>query len=353
MAETVLTRNYGCGACPIRCGRTIKVESGPYQTVEGGGPEYETLTCFGALCLIHNLEAVCLANELCNRYGLDTISTGAAIAFAMEAFEKGYLDTGDTGGVRLEWGNPDALIAMIHQMGRREGLGWLLTQGVVRAAEEIGGTTSEFAIHVKGLELPMHDPRAYSSVAVGYATANRGACHLQASSHMWERAPQVYTAPIPNMPHEWFDDRFGTENKGKFVKQCQDFMCVMDSLRICKFILNGKVSVDEMARWATWVTGFEYTGADLMEAGDRLYNLKRMYNVRHGISRKDDTLPSRILTWKRQTGGAAEFLPRLGEQLSEYYEARGWTEEGIPSEETLARLGLEFTIADLPSNKAD
>ena len=162
----------------------------------------------------------------------------------------------------------------------------------------------------------------------------------------------MFAGIIPTMPTDWFADRFGTENKGKMVVQTQNLMSAMDGLKVCKFALSGKVSVDEMARWVSWVTGWEISPAELMETGERLFNLKRMYNTRLGLSRKDDTLPSRLLTSKRKTGGAAEFLPRLGEQLSDYYEARGWTEEGLPTAGTLERLGLGFTVVDLPGGRA-
>ncbi|MCL5257439.1 MAG: aldehyde ferredoxin oxidoreductase family protein [Chloroflexi bacterium] len=348
MAEHYLVRNYHCASCPIGCGRVIKVENGPYKTAEGAGPEYETLTALGALCLNDNLEVIMLGNELCNRYGVDTISAGAAIAFAMEAYEKGMISQEDAGGLDLRWGNPEAIIGLIHQIGKGEGLGLLLGEGVRIASERLGGLAPEWAIHVKGLECAMHDPRAYHSMATGYATGNRGGCHLQSASYLWERGPQAFKTAIPTMPFEWYEDRHGLENKGKLTVNCQNLMSVMDSLKLCKFVFNGRVGIENFANWTSCITGLDISADELMEAGERLYNLKRMYNVRHGISRKDDTLPSRILSHKRGTGGSAEFLPKFGEQLSEYYDARGWTEEGIPAEETLRRLGLDFAVKHLP-----
>lgn len=349
MAEKILVETYHCGACPIGCGRVVKVDGGPYQMAEGAGPEYETLASLGALCLNDDLESIALGNDLCNRYGLDTISVGGVIAFGMECYEKGLITKEDAGGLDLSWGNPDAVIGMIHQIGKREGVGRLLGEGVKVAAETIGGLAPEYAIHVKGLECAMHDPRAYHSLAVGYATGNRGACHLQGQSHIWERAPKNLQNAMPALPSDWFADRHGTQGKGKLVAQTQNLMSLLDSLKICKLLLNSRVGVDDFARWTSWVTGWEINGAELMEAGERMYNLKRMYNVRHGASRKDDTLPARILSHKRGSGGAADFLPRLGELLSEYYEARGWREEGIPAGATLQRLGLEFAIQHLPA----
>ncbi|MCL5046604.1 MAG: aldehyde ferredoxin oxidoreductase family protein [Actinobacteria bacterium] len=335
LTQTMLVKRFYCGSCIVGCGRVVKMEKGPYAGVDGAGPEYETMAALGSLCLVDNIEAVAQANELCNRYGLDTISTGTAVAFAMECYEKRILTAADA-GVSLEWGSEEALISLIHQIGRAQGLGRLLGQGVRRAAEEVGGLAPEFAMHVKGLELPAHDPRAYNSLAVGYATSNRGACHLQALSHIFERS-----VSMPEIGVDKPLDRFADTDKGRMTARAQDLMAVMDSLKLCKFILFGGVTATHMATWLSQVTGETVTVAGLLDIGERVFNLKRLYNVRCGISRKDDTLPNRILQLRRKEGGAADNLPPLGKMLSDYYQCRGWSEEGIPLPETLERLGLQ------------
>ncbi len=335
IAETVLSGRYFCDACVLGCGRKVKIEKGPYAGVDGAGPEYETVALLGSNCLIDDLEALCFANELCNRFGLDTISTGAAIAFGMEAYEKGLIDREDTGGTELRWGSPEALIEMIKLIGQNKGLGKILGKGVKKASEELGRNSIEFAMHIKGLELPAHDPRGYNAGAVGFATSSRGACHLSGLSHIFER---LLKAPEIGIPEPM--DRFQVEGKGILAAKTQNLMGMMDSLKLCKFILFGGITLTHIVQWYRDVTGREMTIDEFMKTGERIFNLKRLYNVRLGISRKDDTLPFRSLTFKRAGKGLTPHLPPLGEMLSEYYEYRGWSEDGIPTPEKLKELGL-------------
>jgi len=335
MTETVLTGRYYCDACLLGCGRRIKVEKGPYAGVEGAGPEYETLALLGSSCLIDDLEALCFANELCNRFGLDTISTGGVIAFSMEAYEKGLIDKEDTGGVELRWGNAEALIEMIKMIAQKKGFGELLGKGIKKASEEIGKNSSEFAMHIKGLEIPAHDPRGYNAGGVGFATSSRGACHLAGLSHTFER---VLKAPEIGIPEPL--DRFQVEGKGVLAAKTQNLMGMMDSLKLCKFILFAGVTISDIVKWYEYVTGKEMTIDEFIKTGERIFNLKRLYNVRLGISRKDDFLPLRFLTLKRVGKALTPNLPPFGQMLSEYYEYRGWSEEGIPTAEKLRELGL-------------
>jgi aldehyde:ferredoxin oxidoreductase len=337
MAETVLSGKYYCYSCILGCGRKVRVEDGRYSPVEGAGPEYETVAMLGANVLVDNLKAICKANELCNRYGLDTISTGAVIAFAIEARERGLISGAEA--EKLRWGDPDSIIEMIHKIGGREGLGWILGEGVKRAAESIGGLALEFALHVKGLELPAHDPRAHNSVGLGYATASRGACHNQACSHIYERV-----CILPELGYPEVQDRFGVKGKGVFVAKLQDYMALFDSLKLCKFLVIGNVQPSHIRRWLKCVTGWDMEVDGLMKIGERISNLKRLYNVKLGLSRIRDTLPPRILTL-RKGGGAGQNLPPLNEMLAEYYEYRGWDEFGIPTYNRLKMLGLEDEAA--------
>jgi aldehyde:ferredoxin oxidoreductase len=335
LSETLLTGRYFCDACLLGCGRRVKVEKGPYAGVDGAGPEYETLALLGSNCLIDNLEALCYANELCNRFGLDTISLGGAVAFGMEAYEKGLIDQEDTGGIELRWGNAEALMEMIKQIAENKGFGKVLGKGVKKASEEIGSNSIEFAMHTKGLELPAHDPRGYNAGAVAFATSSRGACHLSGLSHTFER---VLKSPEIGIPEPL--DRFQVEGKGILAAKSQNLMGMMDSLKLCKFILFGGITLTHIVKWYRDVTGREMTIDQFMKTGERIFNLKRLYNTRLGISRKDDTLPFRSLTFKRIGKGLTPHLPPLGQMLGEYYEYRGWSEDGIPTPEKLKELGL-------------
>ena len=335
ISETILTNRYFCDACILGCGRKIKIVSGPYAGLEGAGPEYETLALLGSNCLIDNLEALCFANELCNRFGLDTMSTGGVIGFAMEAYEKGLIDREDTDGIELRWGNAEALIKMIKMIALKKGIGKLLGKGVKRAAEEIGKNSIEFAMHVKGLEPAATDPRGYNAGSISFATASRGACHVSGLSHSFER---VLKSPEMGIPEPV--DRFQVEGKGILTAKTQNLMGMLDSLKLCKFLLFGGITITNMVKWYNDVTGREMTIDNFIKIGERIFNLKRLYNVRLGISRKDDTLPFRFLTCKRTGKGLTSNLPPFGQMLSEYYEYRGWSEEGIPTQEKLRELGL-------------
>lgn len=337
MAETILKKKFYCGSCPIGCGRDVEVTEGPYKGVKGAGPEYETVGLLGANCMIDNLEAIAYANEICNRLGIDTISAGGAVAFAMELFEHDMIDIEDTGGIKLEWGNSDAMIDTIKLIGNGEGIGKILGMGVKKAAEIIGGISSEFAIHVKGLEFPAHDPRGMNSLAVGYATSNRGACHLHAGGFYFEKG-----VTMPELGYTETQDRLSSEGKGKLTFHSQNIMCIMDSLKLCKMLLFGRVTLTDIVEWIEEVIGWDFTIEELMEAGERIFNLQRLYNIEYcGISRKDDTLPSRILSQPRGDEGTGSNVPHLGKMLHEYYEMRGWTSEGIPSEERIKKLSLD------------
>ena len=335
MAKTILTRRFACGRCFIACGRVVQVRQGPFkQKEEIGGPEYETLAMLGSNCLVDDLSAIARANELCNRYGLDTISTGAVIAFAMEAYERGLVTKKDTDGLELVWGSSDAVIQLICQIAERRGLGNILADGVLQAAKSLSGEAQEFAIHVKGLEVPAHDPRAQMGLALEYATANRGACHLQAFSFPFEDGDTM-----PDLGYPESLDRFATEGKAELVAKMQNFMSLLDSLKSCKFTMFCGFGPKRQLECLRYITGWDMDLPEFLKTGERIFNLKRAYNVRCGISRKDDVLPPRILTHRR--GGGTEELPFLNEMLNRYYEYRGWDEFGRPRKEKLRELDLE------------
>ena len=341
IAETIFERHTHCFACPIGCGKTVKVGDGPYAGVYGHGPEYETLAGFGGNCQCDDLNAISWMNDLCNRYGLDTISTSSVLAFAMEAYEKGLISRGQTGGLDLTWGNADAMIGAIHAIARREGIGELLADGVRAAAQRIGPEAEAFAIHVKGLEIPYHDPRSFVDMAANYATAVRGACHLESLSY-WLGYGVRYDV------YGWYNpgdyDRLDSVGKGQVAVDFQNYMAVYNPLGICKFIAKGKVEPQHIADLVNAALGWSWTAQDLLLTGERLCNLKRLINLRLGITRADDTLPRRLLAEPRPSGGAQGVLPDLDRMLEEYYSARGWMPDGVPSPQRLAMLGLSRAI---------
>ncbi len=335
LAEKYLTGRFHCSSCPIGCGRQIAINTGKYAGVLGGGPEYETLGLFGGSCLIDDLEAICYANELCNRYGIDTIEAGNLVAFSMEAYEKGIITREDTGGREIIWSEPSVLIELIKEMGEGQGFGAILADGFPSLVKRFGKAVKDMGITVKGLSFPAHEPRAYNSMAVGYATANRGACHLEAFSHAFER-----NLAMPDMGIYKPFDRFTSEGKGILAAKSQNLMMVFDSVAMCKFTLFGGVTPTLIAEWLSLVTGMEWNVEDLLLCGERIFNQKRLFNNQCGISRKDDTLPERILKQVRRSGGAADNLPPLDEMLDEYYNYRGWDANGIPLPFKLRELDL-------------
>jgi len=333
MRETIWVRHYHCYSCPIGCAKIVRSD-GKYGKFYGHYPEYETVALLGANCLNDDLELLAYVNELCNRFGLDTISTGNTLAFAMECYEKGKITKEDTGGLEIKWGEPKAMITLINQIAKREGFGGeYLADGLVKAAERIGRGTIEFVSQTKGLDYPAHDPRGHFSMALSYATSVRGACHLEGLTYFLDRGLKIedlgYTTP---------PDQFEAENKPEIVYNLQNFLSVYNPLGICKFLM-GRAEPSQIARWVSKVTGFETDKEELFKVGERLFNLKRLYDIKLGISGKDDVLPKRLLTAKPD-GKAKGRVPDLSKMLPEYYRLRGWDENGIPIKERLEELDL-------------
>ncbi len=324
-------KNYACGKCPIACGKVGTAKGGPYDGEKVAAPEYETVGLMGANLLIDDYDVILKENEICNRYGVDTIAAGNTIAAAMEAFEKGILSKEDTEGIDLRFGNGEAALEALEKLCNAEGrLGKLLCDGVRSFAEKTGPGVAEFAQHVKGLEFPAHDPRANFSLALAYATSNRGACHLSFTQDYEE-------AFVENLGVEASEGRFSPK-KAAIVARMQDWSCLFDSLCICKFARYGGLMVQHTLDYLNASTGWNMSVEDFLKTGERIFNLKRLYNQRHGISRKDDTLPPRILTHRR--GGGTNELPPLNLMLSDYYEFRGWDETGRVSEQKKQELEL-------------
>jgi aldehyde:ferredoxin oxidoreductase len=302
---------------------------------EIGGPEYETLAMLGSNCLIDNLQTIIQLNELTNRLGIDTIETGAVVAFAMELFEKGLIGRKELGFPSLEWGNAGGAEKLIRMIAAREGFGDLLAEGLKVAAEKIGGMAMEYAIQTNNMALPAHDPRAYASLALGYSTSGHGPAHTDSFSFWFERG-----STFPEIGIEKVMDRFQSEGKAEMMVKVQNVMNLWENLALCKFTVIGGVQLQHISSWLKDICGWELSIQDLIEVGERCFNLKRKLNVGWGISRKNDTLPLRVLTHRVNDGGAGNHLPPFNIMLADYYERRGWSKEGIPTEETLKRLQI-------------
>ncbi|MFC1869775.1 aldehyde ferredoxin oxidoreductase C-terminal domain-containing protein, partial [Chloroflexota bacterium] len=304
----------------------------------------EMLMPVGANCLIDDFDALEEGYELCNRYGIDTISFGYTLAFAMEAFEKGLINREDTGGIDLTWGNQEAMLEMIRQVGEGRGFGRVLGEGSKRAAEHIGGDAAQYAMQVKGLEVTHWDPRVFNSLALAYATGNKGGSHYESPSHALERRrPEAkHGIDLAEFGYPQGVSRLGFEDKAGIVKKMQDLVCVINSLVICQksFQSNG-VRIATHVSWLNAITGWDMDIDEFLQAGERIFNLKRLLNLSRGLSGKDDTLPQRLLTRMPDMADDEQGVPdSLEELLQEYYALRGWTGDGSPTREKLAELGL-------------
>jgi len=315
LTEKYLVRNASCWACPIGCTRISKTDK-----IVGEGPEFETTWAFGAQCGVDDLAAIIEANSLCNDLGLDTISTGSTIACAMEMSEKGYLDSD------LRFGRADLLARCVEEMAYRRGLGAELADGSLRLATKYGHP--ELSMSVKGMEMPAYDPRGLQGQGLLYATSNRGGCHMRGNMLGLE------VLGIPKLI-----DRFQVQGKSSFVILHQNSNAAIDSLVICKFTNMG-VADEYFARVLSAVTGIQYATGDMIKAGERVWNLERLYNIRQGFTAKDDILPPRLLTEAPLEGPSKGWVSHLEPMLKEYYRTRGWDENGVPTPKKLTELGL-------------
>ncbi len=338
--DDIVTKHYACYACSIRCGKMSQVRVGPFKGTVSRGPEYETGAAFGSNILNDNLDYICAVNDLCNRYGVDTIEVGNVVALAIECFENGLLTLEDTDGIELKWGMTEGLIPLVEKICFSEGIGKVLGKGVRGAAEEIGGIAKEFAIETKGLSYAMHDPRAYTTMVSTYATGNRGASHLESLGYFSEGG--AYPAKCLGFTKE--TDPHGHEHKAEYTALLQDLMNLFDALGVCKFTMLGHITHETMKDWVNAATGWDLTANDMKTIGERLFNLKRMYNVKLGISRKDDTLPPRLLIHEKESGAAGGVVPHFPRILNDFYNYRGWSPEGIPKATKLEELGLSHIV---------
>jgi len=334
-------RHHACFMCPIACSKKIRLADGPHAGLETTQPEYETAAALGSNLLHADREGLAYANHLCNALGLDTMSTGVVFGFLFECVEKGIVPAADLDLPDADplWGNSAAICRLIEKIARREGIGNVLSMGVRHAAAVFGGGSERFAIHGKGLELPMHDPRALVSAGATYATGNRGAAHGEALAYYIEEGMQIDGFPRGIDPHT-------SAGKGAMTAKMQDLCAVFDALGLCKFTLSGGIRPIEMCRFIQTIHGLPIDEEELYRIGARIYTLKRLYNQRRGLDGRHDTLPPRILYEPRPTGGSAGVLPDLPAMLRDLYAARGWDVQGRVTEATAAKLGLTQYLSD-------
>jgi len=326
MRFRIVEKDMACYGCPVPCWKFSKVKEGRYSGTEVIGPEYETIALLGSNCGIKSIEAIAYGNMLCDDLGLDTISTGVVIAWAMECYEKGILRKEEVDDLELTFGNEEAWAEMIRKIAYREGIGDLLAEGVKRAAEKIGRGSEKFAPHVKGMEIPGYDPRGSFGMALAYATSDRGACHQRA----WTVKMETYGMVGP---------RFSYENRARIVKEIQDERAVCFSLVLCDFM---PLDPEDFVELLNKATGFDLTIEEYLKVGERIWNLARIFSIREAdISRKDDYLPPRFYEEVLPSTGYSVNREEFERMLDEYYELRGWDKNGIPTREKLKELGLD------------
>ncbi|MCW4019788.1 MAG: aldehyde ferredoxin oxidoreductase family protein [Candidatus Bathyarchaeota archaeon] len=339
----------GCYACPVRCKKVVQIKEPLQVDPAYGGPEYETLAALGSNCGVDDLAALCKANEICNRYSLDTISTGVAIAFAMECYENGMLTEEDTGGLKLNFGNAKAMLKMVEMIGQRQGLGDILAEGVKRAAEKIGRGSEKFAVHVKGQEVPMHEPRLKRSLGLGYAVSPTGADHihnlhdmgLATDGRSLDRLSSL--GVLETIPLESLGPR-----KIRALINHVDWRVLDNCLLLCIFVRWNFIQKTEIVRA---VTGWNTTAWELMRIGERVTTMARAFNIREGFAKKDDWLPDRFFhpTTVGPLSETSVDPEKLEKARSIYYEMMGWDEQGIPKKVKLEELDIGWVAELLPS----
>jgi aldehyde:ferredoxin oxidoreductase len=330
LAECYLTKVTACATCPVACEHLYRVNDGPYSELEIT-LDYESLFALGSLCGVDSLPAILKAAQLCDFFGIDTISTGGSIAWAMECFEKGVLTQVNTDGLDLSFGNQQALVEMVAKIGNRNGLGDLLAQGTKRASAALGKGSEHWAIHAKGLELPGYDPRSMQTQGLGFAVGLRGGCHNRSPSYEVDMSPNVNRLQ-------------GEPGRGRLNMEKEDTAAILDSLIICKFLRRcfGDF-LPETASLYTLATGIEITPVELKQVGERVNNLKKVFNIREGWTQADDWLAPRFFKDPIPSGEAKDAViseAELKMMIDEYYKSRGWTESGLVKPEKLAELGM-------------
>ncbi|MEM1525540.1 MAG: aldehyde ferredoxin oxidoreductase family protein [Ignisphaera sp.] len=325
---------YGCWACPVKCWKVAEVDGRRVRA-----PEYETIASLGTLLMIDDPYYLAKINYSCCKYGVDTISVGVTIAWAIECFERGLITNHDTGGIQLRWGDKEVVSNLIEMIAKREGFGDVLAEGCQKASNMMGRGTNEFCMHVKGVEMPMHDPRAFKGIGLQYATSNRGADHLYGVFFRVEQGQRVHDLKIYERV-----DRFEYRGKGWMVATMEMWSEIQESMGLCKFV---DIPPAHVAGLYTCATGIKKTVPDLMKIAKRIFTLKRLFNASCGITKADDILPKRFLSEPLKEGGSKDQVVELEPMVKEYYNFMGWGENGTPKKEVIEELGLSKYLAKL------
>jgi aldehyde:ferredoxin oxidoreductase len=319
------------------------VGEGPYKGTMTR-MEYETLWAMGPYCGVDRLDAIIKGMDLCNYYGIDAISAGVIVGFTMDCYEKGILTQEDLGGIDARFGNHEAMVKLIEMMGKREGIGDVLAEGVKIAGEKIGKGAEKLGQHIKGVEVTGYDLRCLKTAALGFAVSFRGADHNRHGAYAFDVKGKV-------------NRLIAEKGRGKLVKDMEDVYNLIDSFIVCKFSRGTYYKeLEDMTKLYTLVTGIEMTPEELKKAGERIHNVARLFNIREGLSRKDDTLPYKVMhqpiTEEGPAKGAYVSQDELDLLLDDYYTSRGWTREGVPTTEKLKELGME-DLAHIAEGKSD
>jgi len=330
--EKYVAKVIGCSSCAMRCEHTVVVAEGPYKDTMTR-MEYESLWALGPFCGVDRLDAIIKAMDLCNYYGIDSISAGVIAGFAMDCYESGILTEKDFGGLDARFGNAEAMVKIVDMMGKREGIGDVLADGVKFAAEKIGKGSEKLACHIKGVEVTGYDLRCLKTAALGFAVSFRGADHNRHGAYAFDVKGKV-------------NRLVAEKGRGKMVRDMEDVYNLIDSFIVCKFSRGTYYKeLDDMAKLYSLVTGFEMTPQQLKLAGERIQNAARLFNIREGLGRKDDNLPWKVMhepiTDEGPSKGAFVSQAELDLLLDDYYESRGWTKEGVPTGPKLKELGMD------------
>jgi len=347
LSDKVLVSKVNCYACPIACGRKTEIKEGPWKSHKGEGPEYESVNTLGAVCGVGSMEAITMANYLCNEYGMDTVSAGVSVAFAMECYEKGILTNEQTGGLELKFGDGELVVNLMEKIAKREGFGDMLAEGSRAMAQKLGQGSEKFAMQVKGLELPAYDPRAAKICGLGYATANRGGDHITG----YVQGPTFIDTPFLVIDESKIEDALvANPAEAKVLVDQENALTFFDLAGCCKF-MGMLLKAEEWVDLVAMATGWDFGVDDFRKTGERVYNLMRAYNVREGITRADDSLPARIHEDALPEGPAAGqvlSLEAFNNYLDAYYDFRGWDKAtGKPTREKLEELGLSSVADDI------
>jgi aldehyde:ferredoxin oxidoreductase len=335
--KVLSAKPHPCLYCPIGCHRNIEIKEPAKYKLKGAGPEYETLGMFGSNLLIDDLKEISLANDLCNRLGIDTISAGACVGLAMECYEKGIINKKDTAGMEVKWGDPNVLIKLIKQIGNKEGFGAVFSGGALEAAKQFGKGAEELVVHVKGLDYPAHDPRSVWGMAITYATGTRGACHVRGVEEDVELGgfyiPEI---GVTKEKAEFFNPK----GKAFLAAKMQDYNSFLNSLTFCLVMPDaGGITFTSIINILNSITGWDWDVQEAITCGERIFNLQRLINLRDGYTAKNDIFPPKMYMSAKE-GFRAARVPPFDDLLKEYYTLREWSKNGEPNREKLKKLRL-------------